>query len=86
MTKKNYVFTFHGWKKTESLFDDGKTYWQCEELIGIYPNHNFSIYDADVYDKETHDKAVMVTQDMIHGETTSFSAKYGDDIQSKEQV
>ena len=74
-TNKGNVFTFANWYKEPK---EGKRWWQCQEQHNIGNHeHNYSIYDTELFDESIHKEFVLMDEEKIETKRREFIEMYG---------
>ncbi len=76
--KTGSVFTFSNWWKKDDNWHPGKHFWQCQELHrqGNH-EHNFSIYDTQLFDENIHKDFVLMDEEKLVHQQREFINRYG---------
>lgn len=73
------VFTFANWWEENDVMCPGKHYWQCRELHDTGNHeHNFSIYDTELFDEKRHRDFVLMDEEKLVSHIREFIEEYGD--------
>lgn len=76
--KAGNVFTFSNWYKEDDEWNPGKHWWQCQELHNQGNHvHNFSIYNTELFDENTHKDYVIMDAEKLVSQQRDFVEKYG---------
>ena len=78
-TQTGNVFTFANWWNEDDKYHPGKHYWQCKELHDIGNHeHNYSIYDTELFNESTHKKFVLMDGKKLVSQQREVIEKYVD--------
>jgi hypothetical protein len=73
------VFTFANWIREDDKYNPGKHLWQCKELHELgNREHNFLIYDTELFDEKIHNEFVMMDEKKLVDQQNAFIEKYGE--------
>lgn len=72
--KTGNVFTFANWC---NKYTSEKHYWQCKELQNQgNHDHNFSIYDTELFDENIHKEFVLMDEEKLVAKQQEFIREY----------
>ncbi|CAB4148892.1 hypothetical protein UFOVP535_31 [uncultured Caudovirales phage] len=72
---KGNVFTFSHWSPIYSDTENPKEFWKCCELYDN-PNHNFSIYNLELFDETKHFDYNIMTKEKLNEDVINFNKRF----------